>query len=182
MEIDATQLHIKLVEHSVITHAHLEFWPTLQSLMWERLQPRTHFIHFALHDFADVRGKIVECAGEGGRPDLERGSHVLLGLARRENSSGDFAAGFVQLGFHLVGQLKLVFEEVINPCAKLLNLRTLQSRNSSFNFLNCTHGGKIATQPSFAKSGFAKLGWHDNERGDSNRVGDLIKLMLKKGL
>ena len=53
---------------------------------------------------------------------MERGGHDSLGLARGVIASGDFATRFVELGFHRIGQLKLVFEKVINPRADFLDL------------------------------------------------------------
>jgi hypothetical protein len=39
----------------------------------------SHFVNFALHDFADAGRQIVKGFGESGRPDLERGSHNYYG-------------------------------------------------------------------------------------------------------
>ncbi len=52
MEMDATELHVKFLEHSIITHAEFAFRPALQSFVREGFQARAHFIHFTLHGFA----------------------------------------------------------------------------------------------------------------------------------
>ena len=124
MKKDATEPHVKFVNYAIITHAQFAFRPALQSLVWEGLQARAHFIYFALHSFADGRRKLVEGAGKGGRPDLERGGHESLGLARDVMASGDFAARFVEPSFHLIGQFKLVVKKVIDPRADFFNLST----------------------------------------------------------
>ena len=87
-------------------------------------------------------------------PSSERGDHGSSGLARREAAGGDFAARLGELGFHLFGQIELVFQKVINPRANLFDFGARQSRNRRFNFLDCAHGGKIPNGLPFAKSGF----------------------------
>jgi hypothetical protein len=154
VQIDAALRYLKLVKYPVIADPQFALRPALQSLVGKGFQARAHFIHFALHGFADDGRKIVKGAGKGGRPDLERGGHDSLGLARRVIPGGDFAAGLIELGFHLVLQFKLIFEKVINPRAELLDLRAGQARNGSFNFLNCTHGRKITSRRAFAKAVF----------------------------
>ena len=85
---------------------------------------------------------------------MERGGHDSLGLARRVIPGGDFAAGLIELGFDFIGQLKLVFEEVINPRTNFLDLSARQPRNRRFDFLNRAHGGKIPNTRPFAKPAF----------------------------
>jgi hypothetical protein len=85
---------------------------------------------------------------------LERGGHASLRLARGVIAGGDFAARLVEFGFHVVGQLKLIFEKIINPCANLFDFSARQSRKRRFNFLNCAHGGKIPDGRPFAKRVF----------------------------
>ncbi len=104
---------------------------------------------------------------------MERGGHDSLGLARRVIPGGDFVAGLIELGFHLVLQLELIFEKVINPRAEFLDLRAGQARNGSFNFLNCTHGRKITTRRVFAKTVFLVQG-----NGKLNRVMFVLTLAL----
>jgi hypothetical protein len=52
---------------------------------------------------------------------LKRGGHDLFWLPRRVFSGRDLAPGLVQLGFHFVGQLKMILEVFINPRADLLD-------------------------------------------------------------
>jgi hypothetical protein len=154
VEINTAQFHIELVKHAVIADTQFEFRAALQALVWERLQPCAHFIHLSFHGRANRQRQLVEGTGKGGRPDLERGSHVSLRLAGCVIAGGDFAAGLIERGLHLIGQLKLVFEKVINPRANFLDLGTRQPGNGSFNFLNCAHGGKIPNRWPFAKAAF----------------------------
>ena len=53
METDATQLHLKLVEHTVIADAQSEFRAALQALVRERLQSRAHLVHLLFHGGAN---------------------------------------------------------------------------------------------------------------------------------
>ena len=66
MEINATLLHIELVEHTVIADAQFEFRAALQALVCKRLQSRAHFIHFPLHNGANGGRQVVERVGESG--------------------------------------------------------------------------------------------------------------------
>jgi hypothetical protein len=92
--------------------------------------------------------------------------HDSLGLARRVIPGGDFAAGLIELGFHLVLQFELVFEKVINPRTEFLDLRAGQAGNGSFNFLNCTHGRMMTDRLGFERPGFLGLGDENDEPGD----------------
>lgn len=85
---------------------------------------------------------------------MQRGGHGSLGLARGEIARCDLAARLLELGLHVIGQLKLVFEKVINPRADFLDLGAGQPGNDSFNFLNRAHGGKMPKKPPFAKPVF----------------------------
>ena len=85
---------------------------------------------------------------------MERRGHGSLRLARGVIASGDFAARPVEFGFHVVGQLKLIFEKIIDPCANLFDFSARQPRKRRFNFLNCAHGGKIPDGRPFAKRVF----------------------------
>ena len=82
---------------------------------------------------------------------MQRGCHGSLGLARRVIPGGDFAAGLIKPGFHLVLQLQVIFKKVVNPRAEFLDLRAGQSRNGSFNFLNRTHWSQDNHLPDFCK-------------------------------
>ncbi len=64
MEKDAAEFHVEFVKHPVIADAQFEFRPALPSLVWERFQARAHFIHLALHGFADGRGKLGRRRGK----------------------------------------------------------------------------------------------------------------------
>ena len=139
----AALLHVEFVKHAVIANAQFEFRATLQPLMRKGFQARAHFIHFLFHGSADGGGQTVKRAGKSGRPDLERSDHGSLGLARGVIAGGNFAARFVELCLHFIGQFKLVFEKVFNPRAQFFDFGAGQSRNRCFNFLNCAHAGKI---------------------------------------
>jgi tRNA(fMet)-specific endonuclease VapC len=77
------------------------------------------------------------------RPDLKRRGHVSLGLALGVLAAGDFPARLIEFGLHVIAQLKLVFEIILDPCAKFLDFSTRESGDDSFNFLNRAHGPKI---------------------------------------
>jgi hypothetical protein len=64
---------------------------------------------------------------------------------------GNFPAGLVELGLHIVIEFKLVFQKIINPCADFLDFAARQPGNGSFNFLNCAHAGKISQSSPFEK-------------------------------
>ena len=121
VKIDPAQIHIELVKHAVVAGAQLEFRPALQPLVREGVQPRAQLINFLLHGLANRSQQRVEGFGKSGRPDLERGGHGLFRLARRVGTGGNLAAGLVEFGLHGLGQIKLVFQKIINPRADFFN-------------------------------------------------------------
>ena len=92
MKMNPAEFRVEFEEHAVIAHAQFEFRSALQTLMRKRLQPGAHFIHLSLHVCANRSWQGIKRAGKGGRPDLERGGHDSLGLARSVIAGGDFAA------------------------------------------------------------------------------------------
>jgi len=96
----------------------------------------------------------VEGVGEGGRPDLERGTHGSLRLVRGEVAGGDFPAGFVEFGRHRIGQFEPVFDVILLPGMELFQLRPREFGDGRFNFLNSAHDGKTTSLRPFAKPGF----------------------------
>ncbi len=89
-----------------------------------------------------------------GAPDLERGGHGSLGLARSVIAGGDFAARFVELGLHVVGQFEVVFDVIFVPRVELFQFRPREPGDGGFNFLNCAQGGKLPNRRPFAKPVF----------------------------
>ena len=47
----------------------------------------------------------------------------LIWLSGRVMALGDFVTGLIGLGLHFISELKLVFQEIINPRADFFNLR-----------------------------------------------------------
>ncbi len=64
MQVDPTEGQVELIEHAIIANTQLELGPTLQTLMGETAQPRTHLIHLAPQGVANVCRKEVEGAGK----------------------------------------------------------------------------------------------------------------------
>ena len=85
---------------------------------------------------------------------MERGGHGSLRLARRVIAGGDFAARFVELGLHVVGQFEVLFHVILVPRVELFQFRPREPRYGRFNFLNCAHGEKISKGAAFAKPVF----------------------------
>ena len=92
VEVDAALVHIEFVKHPIIGDPQLEFGAALESLVREVFQSCAHFVHLPFHVGANRCRQVVERAGEGGRPDLERGGHGSLRLARGVIAGSDFAA------------------------------------------------------------------------------------------
>ena len=66
--------------------------------------------------------------------------HGLFWLTGRVLPRCNFGAGLVELGFDVVGQLKLVFEIIVNPFADFFDFRARQLWNGCFYFFNRAHG------------------------------------------
>jgi hypothetical protein len=60
-------------------------------------------------------------------------------LQHRVIAGRDLAPGLVQLGFHFVGQLKMVLEVIINPLADFLDFLPRQFWNRRLNFFDRAH-------------------------------------------
>jgi hypothetical protein len=69
----------------------------------------------------------------------------------------DFPTRLVQLGFHFVGQFKLILEVIIDPLADLFNFLARQFWNRRLDFFDRTHIGNLADIFSM-RSGFFKGG------------------------
>jgi len=56
MEIDSSRIQIKFIKHAIITGAKLEFRAALEPLAGKFTQPKSHFVHLALHTSRIVDG------------------------------------------------------------------------------------------------------------------------------
>src|SRR5688572_18996373 len=108
-------VHIKFVKHAVIAGSQLEFGTTLKSFVREVFPPRTHFIYLALHCAADGSREGTKALENVGDQIWRAAATTLFWRARRELPRRNFGSGLVELGFHLVGQLKLIFQIIVNP-------------------------------------------------------------------
>lgn len=66
MEINATELSVELVEHTVIADAQFEFRPVSEVLVREHREAHAHLIHFFLRHGANGECQVVERASECG--------------------------------------------------------------------------------------------------------------------
>ena len=121
MEIYAAKFYVEFVKHTIVADAKFAFGPALQPFVGKIFQARSHFVNLALHRFADAGWQAVKRLGKSVRQDLERSGHGSFRLASRVIAPGDFAAGLIQLGLHVIGKFKLVFKKVINPRANFFN-------------------------------------------------------------
>jgi hypothetical protein len=65
-------------------------------------------------------------------------------LQHRVLPGRNLAAGLVELGLDLIGQLKLVLEVIIDPVPDLLDFLARQFWNRSLNFFDRAHGVNLA--------------------------------------
>jgi hypothetical protein len=139
VQIDAALVNVEFVQDAIIANSQFEFRSALKALVREVSQSCTHLVHLALHCIADGCRKGIKCFGERRRPNLKRGGHDLFWLPRRVFSGRDLAPGLVQLGFHFVGQLKMILEVIINPLADFLDFLPRQFWNRCLNFFDRAH-------------------------------------------
>ena len=75
-------------------------------------------------------------------------------LARCVAPRGDFTARLIELEFHFLSQLKLVFEVIINPRPDFFHLGASQVRQRGLNFLKSADGANNNSTSDFEKPGF----------------------------
>jgi hypothetical protein len=121
VEIDAPLLDVEFVKNAVLAYTQFRFGSALKSLVRKSSKSRAHLVHLALDSITNRCREGIKCFGERRRPNLERGGHDLFWLPRRVLTGRDLAARLVQLGFHFISELKLIFKVVINPRADLLD-------------------------------------------------------------
>jgi len=139
VQMDAALVNVEFVQDAIVTNSQFEFGSALKALVREVSQSCAHLVHLALHCIADGCRKGIKCFGERRRPNLKRGGHDLFWLPCRVFSRRDLAPGLVQLGFHFVGQLKMILEVIINPLADFLDFLPRQFWNRRLNFFDRAH-------------------------------------------
>jgi len=141
-EKDTSRRGIELVEHAVIAHAQPAFAPAREAVMLKGVQAQPHLVNLRLNGFLDAERQGVERPAEGGRPDLQRGGHGLLRLARAIASRGDVLARFIKPGFDFVRQFKAVFVKFVEPRLQVFKVVPGQLGNRRFDFLHGAHSGE----------------------------------------
>ena len=139
VQIDAALVNVEFVKNAVVANSQFEFGSALKVLVREVSQSCTHLVHLAPHCITDGCRKGIKCFGERRRPNLKRGGYDLFWLPRRVFSGRNLAPGLVQLGFHFVGQLKMILEVIINPLADLLDFLPRQFWNRRLNIFDRAH-------------------------------------------
>ena len=142
---------VAFIQDPIVANAQTTFFAARQSMMRESGQPRAHVVDPFLNGLPDGWRQSVEGATESGRPDLQGGGHGSLRLPRAKVADGDFSARLVELGFDLIGQLKTVFVEVVEPSFELFQFVLRESGNGRFNFLHRAHADHDSDFPGIGK-------------------------------